>query len=73
MIRSSFFDNSIHNIWLDDMPNIRRIYEIINDIYVVRELNEYRLEEDLFAKLLFIMRSRELAIKLTRFDNNELQ
>lgn len=36
------------------------------DIYVVRAMKMYNLEEHLFAQLIFIMRSRELAIKVTR-------
>lgn len=62
--------NQILKIWHDDMPNVDRIYALLQDIYLVRAMRLYSLEEDLFAKLIFIMRSREMAIKVTRhFDN----
>ncbi|EFA03405.1 Piezo-type mechanosensitive ion channel component 2-like Protein [Tribolium castaneum] len=57
-------------IWLEDMPNPNRIYNLLQDIYIVRAFREYRMEEDLFAKLVFLMRSRELVIKFTREPEN---
>uniref|UniRef100_A0A182LTJ0 Piezo-type mechanosensitive ion channel component n=1 Tax=Anopheles culicifacies TaxID=139723 RepID=A0A182LTJ0_9DIPT len=39
------------------------------DIYLVRESSEFTLEEDLFAKLLFLYRSPETMIKWTRPKN----
>jgi len=36
------------------------------DIYLVRESNELALEEDLFAKMIFLYRSPETLIKWTR-------
>ncbi|KAJ3632719.1 hypothetical protein MTP99_009708 [Tenebrio molitor] len=64
------YGNVTQAIWLNDMPNIHRINILINDIYIVRAFRQYRLEEDLFAKLIFLMRSRELAIKFTREYGN---
>lgn len=57
-------------IWVHDMPNIERIFTLVMDVYLVREMRYFSIEEDLFAKLVFLMRSRELAIKYTRnFDD----
>lgn len=53
-------------LWLDDMPNVDRLYRLLNNIYLARALRLYRLEEDLFAMLVFILRTRELAIVVTR-------
>lgn len=66
LVRIVLVADMTRNIWLDDMPNVRRIYVLINDIYIVRASRHYKIEEDLFAKLIFLMRSRELAIKVTR-------
>lgn len=57
-------------IWMTDMPNVERIYRLVMDVYLVREMGYFAIEEDLFAKLIFVMRSRELAIKYTRFREN---
>lgn len=57
-------------LWLQDMPNGDRIYKLMMDIYIVRAMKCFALEEDMYAKLLFIMRSRELAIKLSRVYKN---
>ncbi|CAH1368339.1 unnamed protein product [Tenebrio molitor] len=70
LVRMVLYGNVTQAIWLNDMPNIHRINILINDIYIVRAFRQYRLEEDLFAKLIFLMRSRELAIKFTREYGN---
>lgn len=52
--------------WFYDIPSAERIYSLLLDIYLVRELRLYNVEEDLFAKLVFVIRSRELFIEFTR-------
>jgi hypothetical protein len=42
------------------------LLQLCLDIYMVRESGELDLEEDLFAKLLFLYRSPETLIKWTR-------
>lgn len=42
------------------------IFQLCLDIYLVRESGELDLEEDLFAKLVFLYRSPETLIKWTR-------
>ncbi|KAF7992315.1 hypothetical protein HCN44_001640 [Aphidius gifuensis] len=53
-------------IMFDDMPYVDRILRLCLDIYLVRESGELCLEEDLFAKLIFLYRSPETLIRWTR-------
>ncbi|XP_063241990.1 piezo-type mechanosensitive ion channel component-like isoform X9 [Bacillus rossius redtenbacheri] len=61
-----FFSGICNTIMFDDMPNVDRILQLCLDIYLVRESREFALEEDLFAKLVFLYRSPETLIKWTR-------
>lgn len=51
-------------IMFDDLPYVDRILRLCLDIYLVRESGELSLEEDLFAKLIFLYRSPETLIRL---------
>ncbi|CAG7819154.1 unnamed protein product [Allacma fusca] len=62
----SFFAGISFLIMFDDMPNVDRVFQLCLDIYLVRESGELALEEDLFAKLIFLYRSPETLIKWTR-------
>ncbi|XP_025418904.1 piezo-type mechanosensitive ion channel component-like isoform X8 [Sipha flava] len=61
-----FFTGISTKIMFDDMPYVDRILQLCLDIYLVRESGELDLEEDLFAKLVFLYRSPETLIKWTR-------
>jgi len=54
----------------EDLPYVDRVLRLCNDIYLVRETHEYRLEEDLYGKLIFLYRSPETLIKWTRFKED---
>ncbi|XP_052124815.1 piezo-type mechanosensitive ion channel component isoform X3 [Frankliniella occidentalis] len=62
----SFFSNLASKIMFEDLPNVDRILQLCLDIYLVRESGELDLEEDLFAKLVFLYRSPETMIEWTR-------
>lgn len=61
-----FFSGGCSNIMYSELPFVDRILQLCLDIYLVRESQEFTLEEDLFAKLIFLYRSPETMIRWTR-------
>ncbi|XP_046801252.1 piezo-type mechanosensitive ion channel component isoform X7 [Lucilia cuprina] len=62
----NFLGGQTRRIMHEDLPNVDRVLQLCLDIYLVREALEFMLEEDLFAKLIFLYRSPETMIKWTR-------
>nr|CAD7570257.1 unnamed protein product [Timema californicum] len=56
--------NTSQSLKLHDV--LPKFLKLCHDIYLVRESGELALEEDLYAKLVFLYRSPETIIKLTR-------
>lgn len=65
-LRSTIFSGGSSKIMFDDLPYVDRVLQLCLDIYLVRESLEFTLEEDLYAKLIFLYRSPETMIKWTR-------
>ncbi|XP_056011934.1 piezo-type mechanosensitive ion channel component 1-like isoform X4 [Ostrea edulis] len=53
-----------------ELPHVDNILQLCLDVYLVREMHEFRLEEDLYAKLIFVYRSAETRIKWTRLPKD---
>ncbi|CAF0897645.1 unnamed protein product [Adineta ricciae] len=53
-------------IIFNELPSVERLWHLLRDIYLVREHNILLIEEQLFAKLLFLYRSPETLIQFTK-------
>ncbi|CAF0821922.1 unnamed protein product [Adineta steineri] len=53
-------------IMFNELPSVERLWHLLRDIYLVREHDMLRIEEQLFAKLLFLYRSSETLIRFTK-------
>ena len=53
-------------IMFNELPSVERLWYLLRDIYLVREHDLLRIEEQLFAKLLFLYRSPETFIRFTK-------
>lgn len=62
----TFFSGSSYVIMFEELPYVDRVLKLCLDIYLVRETKDYKLEEDLFAKLIFLYRSPETLIRWTK-------
>lgn len=65
-----FFSGQSYRVMFEELPNVNRIHKLCLDIYLVRESKEYRLEEELFSKLLFLYRCPEVMIKWTKYKQS---
>lgn len=65
-----YFSGISFQIMFNELPNVDRILKLCLDIYLVRESGELELEEDLTAKLIFLYRSPETLIKVTKWKTD---
>lgn len=57
----------VYNVQFTDLPQADLVMQLCYDIAVVRATGEFALEEDLYAKLLFLHRSPATLIEYTRW------
>ncbi|XP_056668895.1 piezo-type mechanosensitive ion channel component 2-like [Monodelphis domestica] len=60
------FNGISRSIMYEELPDVDRILKLCTDIFLVREMGDHDLEEQLFSKLIFLYRSPETMIKWTR-------
>ncbi|KAL8575932.1 hypothetical protein ACOMHN_027330 [Nucella lapillus] len=65
-VRFTFIERVSDRIMFYELPDVDALLELCLNIYLVREMKDYRLEEELFGKLLFVYRSPETMIMFTR-------
>ncbi|CAD5226577.1 unnamed protein product [Bursaphelenchus xylophilus] len=65
-VRAFIFADPLRAI-IKEMPNPDPVLKILLDVYLVREAQDFLLEEELFAKIIFLFRSPGTLIKWTRF------
>nr|XP_006818270.1 PREDICTED: piezo-type mechanosensitive ion channel component 2-like [Saccoglossus kowalevskii] len=61
-----FVSGISYRIMFEELPNPDRILRLCLDIFMVRESNEFLLEEELTAKLIYLYRSPETLIQVTK-------
>ncbi|XGW30944.1 hypothetical protein V3C99_009703 [Haemonchus contortus] len=61
-----FFTHNPTDVMITEIPNPDFLLKICLDIYLVREAKDFYLEQDLFAKLIFLFRSPATLIQWTR-------
>ncbi|KAF7248883.1 Piezo-type mechanosensitive ion channel component 2 [Varanus komodoensis] len=61
-----FFNGISRSIMFEELPNVDRVLKLCLSIFLAREAGELELEEQLFAKLIFLYRSPETMIEWTR-------
>lgn len=69
-LRSTIFSTETLPTIVEELPNVDRIINLCNEIYLVREAKEFTIEEDLYSKLVFLYRSPETLISFTKVDDD---
>ena len=66
LLRAKFFPGPADAVLYYELPDVDLLLHLCLDIYLVRQMKEYWLEEELFAKLVFLYRSPETLIQYTQ-------
>jgi len=63
-------------ILFDELPNVERLYRLIEDIYLIRSGNDadsLRIERELYRKLILIYRNPIDLMSITRLSAKDLK
>ncbi|CAI5447515.1 unnamed protein product [Caenorhabditis angaria] len=67
------FTSQPSSVMFNELPNADHLLKICLDVYLVREAKDFFLEQDLFAKLIFLFRSPATLIEWTRMSKKKLE
>ncbi|XP_050294908.1 piezo-type mechanosensitive ion channel component-like isoform X2 [Anthonomus grandis grandis] len=65
------FRIEVDEIWVEDLPDSVGLWDKCMEVCIARDMGYYELEELLYAELVFIMRSRETLIRMSRSKSEE--
>jgi hypothetical protein len=57
----------------DELPNVDRIYRLLNDIFLVRSAHDSRIELELYHKLVYIYRNPMVLMSVTRLSDKDIK
>ncbi|XP_030745431.1 piezo-type mechanosensitive ion channel component-like [Sitophilus oryzae] len=60
----------IDEIWLEDIDNPEKLLTKCFEVYLARDMKNFELEQELVDELVFIMRSPDLCIRLSRDEED---
>ena len=63
--RFTFIERVSDRIMFYELPDVDLVLQLCLNIFLVREMKDYRLEEELFSKLIFLYRSPKAMIHYT--------
>ena len=64
-IRGQLFGTT-NTIMFDELPQVDALWNFLNDIYLLRIVREYKIEEEYFDRLIYVYRNPQLLLYWTR-------
>lgn len=64
-IRGQMFGTT-NTIMFDELPQVDALWNFLNDIYLLRNVHEFAIENDLFDRLIYIYRDPQLLLYWTK-------
>ncbi|RUS88528.1 hypothetical protein EGW08_003704 [Elysia chlorotica] len=64
--RTAFIDGRMVLVYVEELPCVDHLLVLFDQMFMAREMKDYWLEEELVAKLIFILRSPDVLFRITR-------